>query len=216
MNVASAAMITRRCSQALVVAPRMGPAIAEVRAKTETSCPASAAVTSRSAAMAGSSPARTYPSMPVVKVATASQISVRYGTEGGAGPGAWEAPGPWAPAGVGSEAFSRLTAVLDLLHPVLVTLPRAGQRCDPTARRPAPQAATRPRPAGPPRPAPQAATRPRPAGPPRPGGPDGQGQRATGPDERTGCPDRTRSRGRCGCGVGAGRVGRPRPTGLRG
>src|SRR5690625_1656796 len=149
MNVASAAMITRRCSQALVVAPRMGPAIAEVRAKTETSCPASAAVTSRSAAMAGSSPARTYPSMPVVKVATASQISVRYGTEGGAGPGAWEASGPWAPAGVGSEAFSRLTAVLDLLHPVLVTLPRAGQRCDPTARRPAPQAATRPRPAGP-------------------------------------------------------------------
>src|SRR5690625_944378 len=119
MNVASAAMITRRCSQALVVAPRMGPAIAEVRAKTETSCPASAAVTSRSAAMAGSSPARTYPSMPVVKVATASQISVRYGTEGGAVPGAWEAPGPWAPAGVGSEAFSRLTAVLDLLHPVL-------------------------------------------------------------------------------------------------
>src|SRR5699024_11130986 len=180
MNVASAAMITRRCSQALVVAPRMGPAIAEVRAKTETSCPASAAVTSRSAAMAGSSPARTYPSMPVVKVATASQISVRYGTEGGAGPGAWEAPGPWAPAGVGSEAFSRLTAVLVLLHPVLVTLPRAGQRCDPSVLRPPPLAATRPPPAG----------------PPRPGGPDGQGQRATGPDERTNCPDRTRARGR--------------------
>src|SRR5699024_3189057 len=135
-----------------------------------------------------------YPSMPVVKVATASQISVRYGTEGGAGPGAWEASGPWAPAGVGSEAFSRLTAVLDLLHPVLVTLPRAGQRCDPAARRPSPQAAA----------------------PPRPGGPDGQGQRATGPDERTGCPDRIRARGRGGCGVGAGRVGRPRPIGLRG
>src|SRR5690625_8024267 len=87
--------------------------------------------------------------MAVVKVATASHISVRYGTEGGAVPGAWEASGAWAPAGVGSEAFSRLTAVLDLLHPVLVPLPRAGQRCDPTARRPARQAAPRPRPAGP-------------------------------------------------------------------
>src|SRR5699024_12450171 len=140
---------------------------------------------------------RTYPSMPVVKGATASQRRVRYGPEGGAVPGAWGAPGPWAPAGVGSEAFSRLTAVLYLLHPVLVTLPRAGQRCDPTARRPAPQAATRPRPAG----------------PPRPGGPDGQGKRATGPDERTGCPDRTRARGRCGCGDGAGRLRRPRPHG---
>src|SRR5699024_6194979 len=120
-------------------------------------------------------------------------------TEGGAVPGAWEAPEPWAPAGDGSEGFSRVTAVLDLLHPVLVTLPRAGQRCVPPARRPAPQAATRPRPAG----------------PPRPRGLDGQGQRATGPDERTGCPDRTRARGRCGCGDGAGRVGRPRPIGLR-
>src|SRR5690625_7642552 len=139
MNVASAAMITRRCSQALVVAPRVGPAIAEVMAKTETSCPASAAVTSRSAAMAGSSPVRTYPSMPVVKVATASQISVRYGTEGGAVPGAWEAPGPWAPAGVGSHAGTRLHGVHALLPPVLVTLPRAGQRCDATTRAPRPQ-----------------------------------------------------------------------------
>src|SRR5699024_12405328 len=108
-----------------------------------------------------------------------------------------EAAGPWAPAGAGSAALSRLTAVLALLHPVLVTLPRAGQRCDPTARRPAPQAATRPRPAGP---RPPASRRPGRTG--AAGDWSGRAHRLPGPNSGAGA---MRLRGR-------GRPGGPAPT----